>query len=396
MAPRPHEWLLERLERQRAQGLYRSRQTLEGPQSAEVSISGTRYLSFCSNDYLGLASHPAVINAMQHGAERYGAGAGASHLITGHTRAHHDLEEALANYTGRARALLFSTGYMANLGVLGALAGRTDRIYEDRLNHASLIDGGLICGARLERFPHGDLAELERRLDRERERSNAAQRFIVTDGVFSMDGDLAPLPGLARLAARHGAWLMVDDAHGLGVVGPAGRGTVAHHGLSTGDVPILVGTLGKAFGTFGAFVAGDEALIEALIQFARPYIYTTAIPPAVACAALRAIELADEESWRREKVLALARRFHAGAARLGFVPDAMIRPEDVTPIVPLIVGEPERAVSLSQALRDRGILVCAIRPPTVPRGRSRLRVTLSAAHTEAEVDRLLDALAELK
>ncbi len=622
----------------RAQHRYRSRAVLDSPQGAEIVVDGRRYLSFCSNDYLGLANHPRVIAALQAGAEKYGAGSGASHLITGHQRPHHELEEALAAYTGRPRALLFSTGYMANLGVVTALARRGDVIFEDRLNHASLLDAGLLSGARLKRYAHSDVAHLARQLDRSpssqtgnaplttlsppakvdsslpspasgrgaggealdthdkpnpparlpedlltharelrhgatdaeqllwqllrnRRLANAKfrrqhplgryiadfycdeQRLVIeldggqhseqesydeqrtaflraqglkvirywnhhvlsqteavlediwrhvtrrdlppsppaplpatgegskspapvsaesiarpapvgdegpsihssptaplpqagrtqrgghshrgegqpirssptlplpqagegwgedaesgndpdprpamfiTDGVFSMDGDLAPLPALARLARQHQAWLMVDDAHGLGVIGAHGRGTVEHYGLGVEDVPILVGTLGKAFGTFGAFVAGSEELIETLIQRARTYIYTTALPPAVAHATLTSLRLIAEESWRRVHLAALVQRFRAGAAQLGLE----LMPS-TTPIQPLLVGDEERALQLSAALKERGMYVSAIRPPTVPSGTARLRITLCAAHREQDVDQLLAAL----
>jgi 8-amino-7-oxononanoate synthase len=330
-----------------------------------------------------------VIAALARGAEHYGAGSGASHLISGHSRAHHELEEELAAFTGRPRALLFSTGYMANLGVLSALAQRGDRIFADRLSHASLIDAALLAGGRLRRYPHNDAEQLQTWLRRE---TPAAQRFIVTDGDFSMDGDLAPLPQLAALAREQDAWLMVDDAHGLGVIGPQGRGSLAHCGLGVDEVPILVGTLGKAFGTFGAFVAGSEALVETLIQFARTYIYTTALPPAVACATSAAVRLAQTEDWRREKLQALIRRFHQGAGQLGLAVQAPAAGSPLIPIVPLIIGAADAALAASTALRERGLLITAIRPPTVPRGGARLRITFSAEHTEEQIDRLLDAL----
>lgn len=381
-----------RLQLRRLEGLYRTRPVLDGPQAAEVAIDGRRFVAFCSNDYLGLANHPAVIAALARGAERYGAGSGASHLISGHSRAHQELEEALAAYTGRPRALLFSTGYMANLGALGALARRGDCIFADRLSHASLLDAARLAGGRLRRYPHNDAAQLETWLRRE---DPDAQRFILTDGVFSMDGDLAPLACLAALAREQGAWLMVDDAHGLGVIGPNGGGTLAHLGLGVDDVPVLVGTLGKAFGTFGAFVAGGEDLIETLVQFARTYIYTTALPPAVACATTTALSLAQAEDWRREKLVALVTRFNRGARQLGLAVPATAATDPVTPIVPLVIGEPAAALAASEALRQRGLLVSAIRPPTVPRGSARLRITFNAGHSETQVDRLLAALAEI-
>lgn len=387
--------LIERLERQRAQNLYRSRQCLDGPQGVEITLDGRRFLSFCSNDYLGLANHPRVVRALQDGAARYGAGSGASHLVSGHGCAHHALEEALAAWCGRERALLFSTGYMANLGVLSALAAHGDRVYADRLDHASLLDAARLAGARLKRYRHNDTAQLTAWLEETETTSAQGQAFIVTDGVFSMDGDLAPLPELAALAARHEAWLMIDDAHGLGTLGTNGGGCLAHYGLGQTEVPILVGTLGKAFGTFGAFVAGTEELIEALIQFARSYIYTTALPPAVACATLAALDVAREESWRRERLAALSRRFRDGARNLGLPLYPVASDAPPTPIIPLLCSSAERALALSAALREQGILVTAIRPPTVPRDTARLRITLCAEHSDAHIDRLLDTLATL-
>lgn len=371
------------LGRRRSAHLYRARRIVDGPQGRELRIDGRTLLSFCSNDYLGLANQPAVRQAFQDGAERYGVGSGAAHLVSGHSRPHHALEEALAALTGRARALLFSTGYMANLGVIQSLVGSGDLVLEDRLNHASLLDGGLLSRARFQRFAHGD-AQTAARLLRE---SPASEKLLATDGVFSMDGDVAPLPELANACKHHGAWLMVDDAHGLGVIGPGGRGTVAHFGLDDADVPVLVGTLGKAFGTFGAFVAGSHDLIEMLIQSARTYIYTTALPPAVACATLKSLELAEQESWRRERLAALVARFRHSAAQLG-----LRLTDSFTPVQPIILGDTEQSLALSERLLARGFLVPAIRPPTVPEGSARLRITFCANHTDEDVDRLLDAV----
>ena len=378
--------LSQNLQARRADNLYRRRQVLDGPQGVEVCIEGRSYLSFCSNDYLGLANHPEVVAAFHRGLDEYGAGSGAAHLISGHSRAHHALEEELAAFVGRPRALLFSTGYMANLGVIPALVGHGDRVFEDQANHASLLDGARLSGARLMRYRHGDCAALEQRLAD----APTGEYLVATDGVFSMDGDLAPLPGLAELAAAHGAWLLVDDAHGLGVIGPGGRGTAAHYGLAPAQVPILMGTLGKAFGTFGAFVAGSETLVETLIQEARTYIYTTAPPPAAAAATRAALRLVREQDWRREQLQALVRRFREGAAQLG-----LELADSPTPIQPLIVGEATAALHLGETLRARGILIGAIRPPTVPPGSARLRITFSAAHSADQVDRLLDALEDL-
>ncbi|MGD8909528.1 MAG: 8-amino-7-oxononanoate synthase [Chromatiales bacterium] len=375
------------LEQRREAALYRSRRIAGSPQQPEMCIDGRCMLVFCSNDYLGLANHPEVVRALQQGAADYGAGSGAAHLISGHTTAHHALEEELAEFTGRPRALLFSTGYMANLGVIAALLGRGDRLYEDRLNHASLLDAGLLSRARMQRYPHADTAALERQLADDAKTC----KLIATDGVFSMDGDLAPLPELAGLARVHDAWLMVDDAHGLGVLGEEGRGSLAHYGLGVEQVPILMGTLGKAFGTFGAFVAGSEALIETLIQRARSYIYTTALPPAVAEATRASLRIARRESWRRERLRQLISRFRAGAGSLGL--PLMDSP---TPIQPILAGSAERALAWSRRLEEQGILVSAIRPPTVPEGSARLRITFSADHTDHQLERLLTALATLE
>lgn len=376
--------LTARLAQRRADDLYRQRPLLESPQGPDVVIDGRPMLAFCSNDYLGLASHPDVIAALRAGAERWGVGGGASHLVNGHCGPHHELELALAEFTGRPRALLFSTGYMANLGTVTALVGKGDSVLEDRLNHASLLDAGLLSGARFSRYLHNDAASLAARLDKAE-----GSTLVVTDGVFSMDGDLADLPALCATARAKGAWVMVDDAHGFGPLGANGGGIVEHFGLGMDDVPVLVGTLGKAFGTAGAFVAGSEELIETLIQFARPYIYTTSQPPAVACATLKSLELLRSEGWRREHLSALIARFRAGAEAIG-----LRLMESPTPIQPILIGGSRQAMALSAELRERGILVGAIRPPTVPAGTARLRVTLCALHSEAQVDRLLVALAE--
>ncbi len=376
--------LASRLAERRAAHLYRQRPLLETPQQPEVMVDGEQLLAFCSNDYLGLASHPEVIRAMQQGAERWGVGGGASHLVMGHSTPHHQLEEALADFTGRPRALLFSTGYMANLAAVTALVGQGDTVLEDRINHASLLDAGLLSGARFSRYLHNDADSLAKRLDKA-----TGDTLVVTDGVFSMDGDLADLPALCATAKARGAWVMVDDAHGFGPLGKTGGGIVEHFGLGIDDVPVLVGTLGKAFGTAGAFVAGSEELIETLIQFARPYIYTTSQPPAVACATLKSLELLRAESWRRDHLNSLITRFRQGAAEIG-----LTLMDSPTPIQPILVGSSERALKLSAALRDRGVLVGAIRPPTVPAGSARLRVTFSASHSAAQVERLLDILAE--
>ncbi len=371
------------LAQRRQQHLYRTRRVIDNAQDIELQCDGKRLLSFCSNDYLGLANHPTLIKALQQGAERYGVGSGASHLVSGHSHAHHALEAALAEFTQRPRALLFSSGYLANLGVISALADRQDELHEDRLNHASLIDGARLSGATLRRYRHNDVAALKQRLDK----PTQGHPFIITDGVFSMDGDISPLPALAASAAQYGATLMVDDAHGIGVLGKSGRGTIEHCGLSSDDVPILVGTLGKAFGTFGAFVAGSDDLIETLIQQARSYTYTTALPPAVAHATLASLKLIETEQWRREQLQTLIKRFKKGAEQLGL----NIMPSS-TPIQPLLIGSAEDALRISEQLLQQGILISAIRPPTVAEGSARLRITFSANHSKQQIDRLLAAL----
>lgn len=376
--------LSARLAERRAADLYRQRPLLQSPQGPQVVVDGQPLLAFCNNDYLGLANHPEVIKAWRDGAERWGVGGGASHLVIGHSSPHHALEEALAEFTGRPRALLFSTGYMANLGTVTALVGQGDTVLQDRLNHASLLDAGLLSGARFRRYLHNDATSLGNRLEKA-----TGNTLVVTDGVFSMDGDIAELPTLAAAARAKGAWLMVDDAHGFGTLGATGAGIVEHFGLGLDDVPVLIGTLGKGFGTSGAFVAGSEELIETLVQFARPYIYTTSQPPALACATLRSLQLLRSEHWRREHLASLIAQFRQGAQQLG-----LTLMESFTPIQPILIGDAGRALQLSRLLRERGLLVTAIRPPTVPAGSARLRVTLSAAHTGAQVEQLLDALAE--
>jgi len=375
--------LSEQLQVRRENHLYRRRLVVDGPQGVTLHIDGRDYLSFCSNDYLGLANHPDVVAAFHKGLDEFGCGSGAAHLITGHSRAHHALEEELADFVQRPRALLFSTGYSANLGVMSALLGRGDRVFQDRLNHASLLDAARLSGARLIRYPHNAPAELDSRLAA----APACETLVATDGVFSMDGDVALLAQLSAVATRHDAWLLVDDAHGLGVLGPQGRGSVAQAGLGVSEVPILMGTLGKAFGTFGAVVAGNEDLIETLIQQARTYIYTTAPPPAVACATRAALQRVREDDWRREHLQLLVKRFRSGARQLG-----LPLCDSETAIQPLMVEAADRALNLSERLREQGILISAIRPPTVAEGSSRLRITFSAAHSEAQVDRLLAAL----
>lgn len=339
-------------------------------------------LSFCSNDYLGLANHPAIAEAMKTAIDHYGVGSGASHLIDGHHREHELLEQELAAFCGREAALVFSTGYMANLGVISALMSRRDSVIQDKLNHASLIDGGKLSGANFLRYRHNDLEHLDETLERA-----SGKKLIVTDGVFSMDGDCAELVGMAKVAAKHDAWILVDDAHGFGVLGDQGAGLVSEQGLGTSDVQLVVGTLGKAFGTSGAFVAGDRETIEYILQFARTYIYTTATPPAIAAATRQALLLVKQSDDRREQLRTLIAQLRKGVSDLGL--ELM---DSATPIQPILIGDNAKALELSGKLKEKGILVTAIRPPTVPEGTARLRITLSATHTAEQVDHLLTHL----
>lgn len=380
------ETLSARLDDRRRRGLWRHRTTHSPLPGHRVDDGRRRLHDFAGNDYLGLACDPRLAEAQAEGARKYGAGAGASHLVSGHGEPHHALEERLAALTGRPRALLFSTGYMANLGALTALCEDGTLIYQDRLNHASLLDGAKLAGARSRRFHHRDLADLERLLARA---PDGTPKLVVSDGVFSMDGDVADIAGLTATCQRHDAWLMIDDAHGLGVLGDHGDGCVGRR-FSSDQVPVLIGTLGKALGSGGAFVAGDDVLIDTLTQFARPYIYTTAQPHGVACATLRALEILEGEPERRARLHARIAywRHHAAALGLPLMPSQ-------TPIQPLLLGDSERVMRWSQALHERGFLVGAIREPTVPRGQARLRITLSAGHARQAIDALLAALGEL-
>ena len=365
-----------------AQGLKRHRRVLESPQGARVRVDGRDYVAFCSNDYLGLAAHPELIEAAREGAARYGVGASASHLLSGHSTAHRELEARLATFVGLPRALLFSAGYLANIGVVTALVGRGDAVFADRLNHASLNDAALLSRADFRRYPHLDLAVLERLLTT----SRARRKLIVTDAVFSMDGDIAPVSALVSLAERYGAWLLLDDAHGFGVLGPQGRGTLAHFDARSPRV-IYMATLGKAAGVFGAFAAGEAATIELLVQRARSYVYTTATPPLLSVALMKSLDLIRDGDSRRQHlrqlIALLQERMKSGRHRLT---------ASSTAIQPLLVGDAGEAVALSELLARTGLLVPAIRPPTVPRGTARLRISLSAAHEAADVERLAAAL----
>ena len=374
------------LEQRKQDGLYRSRRILQSPQGAEITIDGKQVLNFCSNDYLGLASHADIQRAFIKGVETYGSGSGAAHLVNGHSTAHHALEEELAEFTGYPRALLFSTGYMANLGIAQALCSKGDGVFEDRLNHASLLDAGLLSGARLQRYQHADMADLQDKLSARK----TGEKLVMTDGVFSMDGDIAPISELVDLCQQQDARLVVDDAHGLGVLGDQGRGSINHCAIPDSNKPILMGTLGKAFGTAGAFVAGSEDEIETLIQQARTYIYTTASPPALAEATRASLKIIQQDDWRRQHLQSLISQFKTAAGELG-----LPLMESITPIQPIIIGDSQKALDISKQLFELGIMITAIRPPTVARGTARLRITLSATHTKQHVDRLIVALSQI-
>jgi 8-amino-7-oxononanoate synthase len=376
-----------------SRSLTRRRRTAETPCAPRQVVDGRELLAFCSNDYLGLAAHPRVVEALREGATLYGAGSGASHLVSGHGRAHAALEERLAAFEAphleSARALYFCTGYMANLAVLTGLGATAEAmIFSEALNHASLIDGARLARAGVTVYPHGDVAALEAQLAA----SEAPTKIVVTDSVFSMDGDLAPLPALLALCERHGAWLVVDDAHGFGVLGDAGRGALEHFGLRSPNI-VYVGTLGKAAGVGGAFIAAHEAVIELMIQRARPYIYTTAAAPALAHALLASVDIIEGEEGA-------ARRAHLGAliAQLddGLRLERWERPASTTAIQPIIIGANDEALAAAARLHEQGLWVPAIRPPTVAVGTARLRVTLSAAHTEQDVAQLTAALNQLE
>jgi 8-amino-7-oxononanoate synthase len=368
------------------EGLRRQRRVLETAQGARVRVGGREFVAFCSNDYLGLAAHPELIEAAREGAARYGVGAGASHLVLGHSAAHAALERQLAEFVGLPRALLFSTGYQANLGAVTALVGRADAVFADRLNHASLNDAALLSRAEFRRYPHLDLAALERLLAG----SGARRKLIATDAVFSMDGDIAQVAELTELADRFDAWLLLDDAHGFGVLGPQGRGVLAHSGVRSPRV-IYMATLGKAAGVFGAFVAGEPEVLEALVQRARAYIYTTAAPPLLAHALQTSLELIRASDGRRDHLRGLARLLRE---RLRLKRWKLVHSESA--IQPLIIGSNGETVAVSEALAREGLLVPAIRPPTVPRGSARLRISLSATHGAGDVERLAAALNALQ
>ncbi|GHD73701.1 8-amino-7-oxononanoate synthase [Luteimonas padinae] len=370
-----------------ARDLVRSRRVVTRRDGVRMEVDGRWLLDFCGNDYLGLAQQFQVVDAVQDAAARDGIGGISSHLVCGHRVAHEALEREVADWLEVPRALVFGSGYAANLAVQQALLGEGDTSVQDRLNHASLIDGARLAGCRLRRYPHGDAEGALRQL---RTVPDGAA-MLATDGVFSMDGDVAPLRQLALVARVQSALLYVDDAHGVGVLGPGGRGSVAEARLGVDEVPLQLVTLGKALGGYGAVVAGDVDLVEHLAGNARPYIYTTALPPPQAAAALAAVKLARREHWRREKLAALVQRFRDGMATRGFD-----LPDSATPIQPVPCGDNARALDMAARLEADGFRVAAIRPPTVPEGRARLRVTLCAAHGEDQVDALVHALARAR
>lgn len=378
------QWLAERALRRRTQHLERQRRLLRGNHPVEVSENGQPLLNFSSNDYLGLASHPDLSTALNRATDANGVGSGASSLVTGYRDEHRLLEQELAEFLGREKVLLCSSGYLANLAVSTSLVGKGDVIIQDRLCHASLIDAARLSGARLLRYTHADMQSLQRQLAID----NKGNTLVVSDGVFSMDGDVPQLKEMAGLCVEHGAWLAIDDAHGIGVTGPGGRGSVAAAGLDEQQVPVLTGTLGKAFGCFGAFIAGSSALVEHLVNEARSYIYTTALPAAVAASARAALCRVVEDDWRRDHLRTLISHFKDGASSRG-----LKLMESDSPIQPMIIGDSKTTLDLAAALQRQGFLVVAIRPPTVAPGSARLRITLTALHRPEQLDALLDAIA---
>ena len=381
----------EHLQKRREEHLYRQRPLAFSPQQPQMQINGLQCINFCSNDYLGLANHPQIkqrlIEALQEEPISYGSGA--AHLVTGHHLEHHLLEDEIADWLGVQRVLLFSTGFMANLAVLQTLAQKGDVILGDKLNHASLIDGALHSEADFKRYPHLNMQALEKRL--QQAQKNQQQAIIVTDGVFSMDGYLAPLEHIQALAKSYQAWTVIDDAHGFGTLGKQGTGSLNHFGGSADENTVQIGTLGKAFGCSGAFVAGSNIFIEALIQFARPYIYTTATPQLNAIAVRKALQIVKTADKERQALQSRIQQFRQGANKIG-----VQLWESSTAIQPIMLGDSATAMEWSEKLKQRGFWVAAIRPPTVPQGQARLRVTLSAAHTQAQVEQLLRALNDIK
>lgn len=373
--------------------LRRQRPVVLPDEGAYLRVNGQRMLAFCSNDYLGLARHPALVQAACDGARTYGVGAGASPLVSGHSGANHALEHALADFVGLPRALYFYAGYAANIGIVPALVGKGDAIFSDALNHACLIDGARLSSAQIHRYAHNDLAALARQL----ESSPSPRKLVISDAVFSMDGDVADVPALLALCERHDALLLLDDAHGFGVLGPQGRGCLAHFGLHAGQASpriLYMATLGKAAGVAGAFVAGSEALVEWLLQKTRSYIFATAAPALLASALHTSLQLIEQDEWRRGHLQHLIARLRTGLAH-GLRGSSWQLGTSPTAIQPLLIGPNLAALSAMQGLHQRGLWVPAIRPPTVADGTARLRIALSAVHTEADIDRLVQALTEL-
>ena len=373
----------------KADNLWRNLRAIESSPARTIDIDGKTLLNFCSNNYLSLSDHPDLISAAHRATETFGTGTTASHLIVGHTALHQRLEEKLAQFVGAEKAVLFSTGYMANLAIPTTFLGRHDVLIQDRLNHASIIDAAKMSDARLRRYPHADAAAAEKLLAAQESTEAPVRKMLVTDGVFSMDGDVAPLDKLHASCESHDAVMMVDDVHGLGVVGTGGRGSLSSFNLQPGGNILMLGTLSKAVGSFGAFVAGDAPYIDSLIQHARPFIYTTALPVSAVAASLAAIDLFESESWRREKLNHNIRQFRELADAAGIA-----LTDSTAPIQPIVVGDSAAALAISKRLEELGIIALAIRPPTVPVGQSRIRVTLMTDHTEADIQQLVTALAE--
>ena len=384
--------LSQELNKRKRQHRYRSRRIIKSPQQTEIIIDDKSVISFCSNDYLGLANHPQIKQATIDAIKKFGVGSGSAHLVNGHSVAHHRLEEELAEFTGYPRAILFSTGYMANIGLCQALIGKNDYVFEDRLNHASLIDGGLISGARFQRYLHNDVSSLQQKISKadNNPSERLAEKLVLSDGVFSMDGDIANLPALAALCKKTNSWLMIDDAHGFGTLGQNGKGCLQHFSLSSTEVPIYMATLGKAMGTAGAFIAGSDELIETLIQKARSYIYTTAMPAAIAEATRCSLHIIQNEPEHLQSLNNNIAYFRNCCSQT----DLAIE-NSQTAIQPLLIGDDEKAVLISQQLFDSGFLVTAIRPPTVAEGTSRLRITLSAKHNKEHINQLIATLLPL-
>ena len=381
--------LRHELEQRQQQGLYRRRKVLQSPQGREVVIDGQSVLNFCSNDYLGLANHHDVKKAFIEAAQNYGVGSGSAHLVNGHSKLHHQLEEELADFCGYPQALLFSTGYMANLAVAQSLCGRGDSIIEDKLNHASLLDAAQLSGGKLMRYLHADYSSLQSQLESARS-DKSGEILVSSDAVFSMDGDEANINVMTQHCQQHDAWLMLDDAHGFGVLGDHGKGSLSHQSIATQQVPIYMATLGKAMGTAGAFVAGSEDLIEYLIQTARSYIYTTAMPAAIAAASLASLSILRENDSKQQSLLHNIGYFKQLAQQ-----NAITLMPSNTAIQPILVGRADQALKLSQQLLDKGLHIAAIRPPTVPKNTARLRITLRADHTENDIKTLINTLSDL-